>query len=274
MIKQQIKYGIKNKKFIALLIIGILIHLFSIINEIAPYLNLKLLIMNVTKSWAETNGEVDDVFNKYSLWCDSVKSYMLVIPILSAIPFATSYVDDIKSDIIQFINLRINHRKYIISKLISNSIIGGAVVAIPTILCTIFIFLIFNGSYETCYVADVFGGMYNNIFKSQFILYLTLHLVIEFFIGATYASIALAISTKTKNNIAILLSPFIFYLVISVLFSLLNINYFSPERIHQFYYNPTVSIFEIFISLLFIYIISSILFLKFSKKEYIYEKTQ
>lgn len=273
MIKQQLKYGLNNKKFIIVIIIALVVRVYSVINEILPYISFEGIIANITNSIASIPGPIDDPFNKYSLWHDSLKSYILIVPILCAIPFASSYLEEIKSGEISFINMRISSINYRISKLFSNAIIGGLAVSIPSLIYICIVFLIFNGTYETSYVAKHFGGMYNYMFREHFILYVIFHLFIEFLIGATYATIALSISTKIKNNIAIMLSPFLFYTTVSVLFSLIGITYFAPERINQFYMINNVSFVEIFIGLLVIFITFSIIFLYSSKKEYVYEES-
>ncbi|EIF2088132.1 hypothetical protein QYB43_002867 [Clostridium perfringens] len=273
MIKQQLKYGLKNKKFIFVITIALVVKVYSVINEIFPYISLEGIIANITNSIESIPGPIDDPFNKYSLLADSLKSYILVIPILSAIPFATSYLEDIKSGEINFINIRISNIKYRISKLLSNAVIGGLAIVIPSLIYICIICIIFNGTHETSYIADLFGGMYNNLFKEHFMIYIIFHLFIEFLIGATYSTIALATSTKIKNNIAIMLSPFLFYTICSVIFSLIGVTYFSPERINQFYMIDNVSFFEVFIGLLAIFVISSSVFLYSSKKESIYEES-
>lgn len=273
MIKQQLKYGLKNKKFIIVMIIALIVRVYSVVNEILPYISFEGIIANITNSIASISGPIDDPFNKYSLWNDSLKSYILIVPILCAIPFASSYLEEIKSGEINFINMRISSINYRISKLFSNAIIGGLAVSIPSLIYICITFLIFNGTYETSYIANHFGGMYNYMFKEHFMLYVIFHLSIEFLIGATYATIALSTSTKIKNNIAIMLSPFLFYTTVSVLFSLIGITYFSPERINQFYMINNVSFVEIFIGLLAIFIMSSITFLYLSKKESVYEES-
>lgn len=270
MIIQQLKHCFRNKKFILFIMIGILVNVFSIINEIAPYISFKGMMMNITNSMKVVD-KMDDPFNQYSLWCDSLKSYMLAIPILCAIPFSSSYVEDIKSGMIKYINLRISHKKYSLSKLLANSIIGGLITIIPTVFCTIIIFGVFNGDYNTCYISKIFGGKYNYLFLNKFPIYVLFQLMVEFLIGATYSSIALCVSTRTKNNIAILLSPYVFYMISSVVLSLLNLSNISPETINQFYYDPSVSLVDILVNLTIIYLISSFTFLHFSKKEFIYE---
>lgn len=68
-----------------------------------------------------------------------------------------------------------------------------------------------------------------------------------------------------------MLSPFLFWISVSVIFNFLNIPQYSTERINQFYIIPTVSIQEIFIELTFITLISALLFIFKSGKRTIYE---
>lgn len=258
MIKQQLRYNVLCKKFMWILIFGILILLFSALNEVFPAII----------AGADLRAEE---LNRYSLWCDSLKSYLIAIPILATLPSALTYRDETRYGIIKFINLRVDNRKYIRSKIISNCITGGLAVVIPVVIITLIIFIFFRGNIADSYMYKAFGGAYNSLFQSYFSLYVLLHLTIYFFHGAAYASIALAVSSKIQNTIAILLSPIIYFMLGSVMFELLHIRYLSPGRVFQFYFNPYVLILEIVISVSIIFIISSSVFMYFTKKEFIYE---
>lgn len=274
MLKVNFINGIKNKRFLITIFIGIGILILGIYNQIADYLFIDFSAPDIADQSGFAQTIYNDIFNKYSLWGDSLTMFMTSIPLLCAIAYTTSFRDEISCGMNKFINTRISNEKYTITKLITSSLIGGLSVLVPVIIVSALIFIIFNGEINNSYLYGAYGGMYVDLFNNNFMVYFIMHLGIVFLMGASYSTIALAVSTKTKNIIGILLSPLIFYLVISIVYPMIGTTRFSPERIFQFYENPTVPLIEILISLAIVYIISSLVFLHFSKKEFIYESSK
>lgn len=273
MLINELKRALKSKKIIIIIIIGILIHLLSLYMEIKPYIFYDFNTPDLQSPELQAKAKllVEKGLNIYSVWFSISKIYIVAMPIISALPFALSYLEDNEYGIIKYIDVRINHKKYLIIKMFVNSIAGGLAVSVPTIIMTILIPILFKGSINDFYGKGIYGGAFAPLLTYSFFLYISLHIFIEFIFGFAYASIALAVSAFIKNKIAIMLSPFIFWLGGSILFSLLNIQAYSTESINQFYLNPMVTPEQIFIELIFITIISSILFIFKSRKRRIYE---
>ncbi|WP_368489774.1 hypothetical protein [Clostridium sp. BJN0013] len=273
MLINELKRSLKSKKFLIIIIIGLLIHFLSLYMEVKDFIffNYNASDLQAPEIQAKARHMIEKAFNIYAVWFSIFQLYAVAMPIISALPFSLSYLEDKEYGIIKYIDVRINHRRYLITKTLANSIAGGLAVALPTIIMTIFIHIFFKGSINDFYGKGVYGGIFTSLLTYSFWLYSLLHIFIEFMFGFAYANIALAVSAFIKNKIAIMLSPFLFWISISVVFNFLNIQHYSTERINQFYMIPTVTVREIFIELTFITITSALLFIFKSGKRNIYE---
>jgi len=273
MLVNELKRALKSKKFLIIVIIGLLIHFLGLYIEVKDYIffNYNASDLQTPEAQVKIKHMIEHVFNVYAVWFSIFQLYIVAMPIISALPYSLSYLEDNEYGIIKYIDVRVNHRKYLIVKILANDIAGGIAVALPTIIMTVFIHIFFKGSINDFYGKGVYGGAYTSLLTYSFWLYSLLHIFIEFIFGFAYANIALTVSAFIKNKIAIMLSPFLFWISVSVIFNFLNIPQYSTERINQFYIIPTVSIQEIFIELTFITLISALLFIFKSGKRTIYE---
>lgn len=273
MLISEFKRAFKSKKFFFIITIGLLIHTLSLYMEIKPYIffDYNAYDLQTPELQASAKHMVESGLNIYPVWFSIFKIYIVAMPILSVLPFTLSYLEDKEYGIIKYIDVRINHYKYLITKIFVNGISGGIAIAFPTIIITIFIFIFFNGSIDDFYGKGMYGGAFNNLLTHSFILYIILHIFIEFIFGFAYASIALAVSAFINNKIAVMLSSFLFWIGCSIIFASLNIHSYSTERINQFYMNSTVTAQEIFVELTFFTVLSAVLFIFKSRKRKIYE---
>ncbi|MEQ8197935.1 MAG: hypothetical protein ABRQ27_08015 [Clostridiaceae bacterium] len=269
----ELKRSICNKKFLFIIIFGILILFLGAFSNLKDYIffNYNASDLNTPKLQHGAHEIVRIGFNKYSVWFDMLKYYTITVPILAALPFSTSFVDDKKYNLIQCINSRVNHKKYIFAKILSNGIAGGISVALPVLIGSIVVNLFFSGSIDEFYAKGAYGGIFSSIVISNFNLYILIHCLILFIFGFAYSNLALAVSTKSSKKFAILTSPFLFFLISTVIGQVLNIKLLRGSRTIQFYLNPTVSMSEILIQFILLLVVFSVIFLNFSKKEYIYE---
>lgn len=274
MILNELKRVIKSKKFILAIIIGLLLASISVFIEIKQYIFFDFNAPDLqTPQLQETAKKfVANGLNKYSVFFSSLSMSILTMPILSVLPFGLSYIEDKEYGVIKQIDMRIKHKKYIISKLLVNGIAGGLVIIIPTIILSILIFTFLKGEIIDFYGYGKFGGPFSNILTENFSIYIIIHLFINFILGFAYANIGLAISALIKNKIAIILSPFLFWLLSSVFFSSLKIYNYSPSAISQFYLSADINISYIFIEVIGIIILFSTLFITKTGKDNIYEQ--
>lgn len=274
MVVDELKRVIKSKRFIAAIIIALIISALGIYFEIKEFLFFNYDAPDLQTAEAKESARfmVENGLNKYGVWFAQFRMFIVAMPIISVLPFGLSFVEEKENGIIKQIDLRINHKKYINSKIIVNSIAGGLAVIISTIILTLLIFIIFKGNIEDFYGYGSYGGPFSGILVDNFFMYIVIHIIINFIFGAAYASIGLAVSSFINNKIAIILSPFIFWITGSIICSILSIEHYSTSLINQFYVAENITVSEIFIELILILIVCSIVFTLKTKKEDIYEK--
>ncbi|WP_026883208.1 hypothetical protein [Clostridium akagii] len=273
MIKSQLKKAILSKKFLIIIFIGILIHILGGYNEIHKYLffDYSSADIQTPQLQAKSRLMVKNGLNMYSVWFDSLLLYTPFMPIMAALPFSLSYLDDVKNGMIKYIDVRINHKKYLVAKLLTNGLAGGIAVSFPTIILTIIVKIFFGGSIDTFWAKGIYGGFFSKLLIYNFNLYVIVHIFIEFMFGFAYAGIALAVSSFIKNTIAVMISPFLFWIGGDLILQSFGIQSYLPTVINQFYLLPTVTFNEIIIELGCITLFFSAIFIFKSRKKNIYE---
>ena len=213
MFRQEFKKAFFNKKIIFLIILSILLLLFSAYKDLKDYIFLDYNAPDIRtfEDLQSIKQMVYNTLNKYNIWTSSMSIYSLFMPFLVTLCYATSYFDDISSKFIQFIDFRINHKKYVFIKYMVNGIMGGLSLVIPPLIYFILLCIFGHGDIYTASAA--IGGLFDDILHSNPLVYLCIYFTIQFLFGFTYSTIALSISTLIKNNIAIILSPVVYFLL-------------------------------------------------------------
>lgn len=269
MIKSQLKRAILSKRFLFIIFIGIIIHFSSGYNKLHQYLFFDFNAPDI-QNQADARAMVQKELNKYSVWFSLLYLYTPLMPILAAFPFSFSYIDDLKSGVIKYIDIRYNHTKYLFEKLLVNGVAGGIALSLPTIISTIIVSIFFNGNINDFSGKGMSGGVFSNLVIYNFYLYIAVHIFIEFIFGFAYSSIALAVSSFIRNTIAVMLSPFLFWVGGDLLFNAFNIQQYVPTSINQFYLTPKVTLTQILVELIVITFISFSLFILKAGKRNIY----
>ncbi|MEG0836095.1 MAG: hypothetical protein RR413_11695, partial [Christensenellaceae bacterium] len=100
----------------------------------------------------------------------------LALPILCALPYTTSFVDDVKSGFIKEYLPRTNVRSYLISKIVACAVSGGAVLAIGVAFAYAMSALTFTpmeaalkpGEMPVNYLAQIIGKVAISLFSGAF----------------------------------------------------------------------------------------------------------
>ena len=272
MFKQEMKKAFLNKKIIILTIVSFLLLAFSAYKDLKGYIFLDYNASDIQTYEAQIAMKqmVYDALNKYNIWTSSMSIYSLFMPILVTMCYATSYFDDINSKFIKFINFRTNHKKYIFIKYAVNGIVGGVSLVLPPLLYFIILSIFGHGDISTATAA--IGGLFDNVLHKNPSVYLLIYFTIQFLFGFTYSTIALTVSTLIKNKIAIILSPVVYFFVMTFVAENLNLRFMMPSNVTQFWaISGGISKSSIFLQLIINTIVFSIMFFAFSRKECIYE---
>lgn len=201
---------------------------------------------------------IKNSLNKATLWNFGNYYYIMLMPLLSSIPFASAYLEDKKTGFNKFQIIRTNYKKYILSKLITTFISGFSVILIISIIYFLGINLIDSGNeFRSIFYDNTFLG---DLGRLNFNLFLVIYTIITSFMGGVYAVFGLAISTFVNSILIGIVSPFILYYFGSYLFLIIGKVEYSPNIVNEFYRYVGISFKNIFIQLIVIFILSTICF--------------
>lgn len=241
-IKIELSRALKNKAFLLAISLGSIIVIVHLL-KYGVYASQFILLEKDTYP-----------LSSYQQWIGgtptSIETYLyyLITPIIAAIPYADSFYTDKKSGYIKNVFIRTKKAKYYIAKYISTFISGGLAVAIPLLLsfaltATFIPSVLPQISTGTTTVFNI--SMWHNLYYSYPFLYTILYIVVDFVFYGLIATIALSISNSVENRFVCLLSPFLYYVIISFILRAMNLNIYSPSTFlvpYQPMFNLKISI--------------------------------
>ena len=190
-IQSAIKQAILSKSFL-LGLIGVIVVVFaSSISDILDALRTKELL---------TNGFHHNFIDK-AILSDAMT---LAMPIIAALPFTASFVNDIKSGFIKCYLHRTSRKNYIIGKSIACGISGGLVLVLGIGLAYVISLIVFLPG----------EGSHTFTFYKDFVI----KMVSIFLSGAFWSLCGLTFSTMTNSKYMAYASPFIIYYVLIILY--------------------------------------------------------
>ncbi len=184
---------------------------------------------------AITLADISNVLKFYNVWsnyppslyqywiCTEFKSsmipvYFMLAPLLASLPFADSYFRDRRGYIKQIIT-RTSRLKYLASKYLAVFISGGTAFALPLVVNFIAIACICPAlapQATTGTFATYENGFMSLLFINHPLIYCIFYIILDFILAGLLATVALTAALFIKNRFAVLLSPFILFLLISV----------------------------------------------------------
>lgn len=152
-----------------------------------------------------SNGFHND-FMKKAIVSDAMT---LALPVIAALPFTASFVNDVKSGFIRSYLHRTSRKDYITSKCIACGISGGLVLALGIVAAYIISVIIFI-PMENPISKDVTTYMFYADFMKR--------IVLVFLSGAFWSLCGLTLATMTCSKYMAYASPFIIYYVLIILY--------------------------------------------------------
>ena len=151
-----------------------------------------------------SNGFHDTLISK-ALASDGMT---LALPILAALPFTSSFVDDMKSGCIKEYLPRTTKARYLMGKIIACAVSGGLVLAIGVLVSYAIAALVFSpmeaalakGAEASAYFGELMGRV-----------------LLFFGSGAFWSMVGLALATVTNSKYMAYISPFVIYYVLIIL---------------------------------------------------------
>lgn len=267
LLKTELKRIIFNPLVIVCIIVSVIFQIYSVYNEFLPHIN---SILAITSNGSINNlidmVSIAEELNTYDGWIIGFKGYIISIIFLSCIPFSYSYIVDKKSGFIKNIQARSSKRKYIISKVICNSVIGGLIPVISSLISLIILLILFNNEIPSKLMPlTMKNGAFSEILFISPCIYIFITLAILFIIGGTYSMFSLAIGMITDKIIPCMLLPQIYWLAGSLMAEAGLSFKLAPWNIFYFWINPIY--FKTGIIHTFIILIISIVIIYFKYKE-------
>lgn len=151
--------------------------------------------------------------------------YSLILPLLAALPFATTYFKDYKSGFLKNIYMRVSRKNYLSAKYIAVFLSGGIAVVLPLILdlmCSLILLPNIVPSFVFPRIEITPKHMFLEIFFKNPLAYALIFLGITFIMGGIWAVICLASSFLSDYKFVVLVTPFFIQLLIDALAGIFN----------------------------------------------------
>lgn len=209
------------------LIVGCIVSLAYVVMEVFPH---KMFDGVPYNRWIETYSmsQIQTIF-------------FLIFPILAAMSMSDMFYCDKKSGYLNYIIAKGEKKHYFRSLYIGNFVVGGLSVLIPLILNLYCCFMLLTNRGpdmpSDAAVNVTFDDpltIFPHLYYSHPMLHVVMYLLIDFFTGAFFATLALCGSFFIKHRLFVVILPFIFsYLVSSLARHAIALRNFVPEQFTQ-----------------------------------------
>lgn len=210
----ELKRAVRKKSTYIALAIGILI----ISIQVYEYKDVLLNYIQNSERMFLGNTSIYDQFILIESGRNS-QIFIMLIALISTMAIADSYKEDIDSGVIKNIYYRTKRKNYLISKFLCNYILSFSVITIPLMVHLIVLKLFIPSiRYNTMFSASIYNEVATTFNQNGYMtIYILLMIMIISLIGATFSSIALAVSTFIKNKYIVTIIPFAISIVITVM---------------------------------------------------------
>lgn len=182
---------------------------------------------------------------------NNVFSYLLavIMPILTAIPYGATYLNDKKSGLINQILARVKRRDYYFAKLITAFVSGGTIAVIPVFLNLVICMCVLpfgTPIYSTHYFSVSSENVLGDLFYTRPVLYVIIYFLFSFVVAGLFNCLCVTFVYFVDNVFVILLVPFIIYFSLHVIFSYcINMGHSSllwASKLTYFYKDGVVAV--------------------------------
>ncbi len=224
LLKTELKKALKNKAFLASVIISILLTILSLIFCVSIY-NRDMRDMELIRGMDNYSANPDiSIYSLFNHWIGGESMslgssvYFFIFPILCAMPYGWSYCVERKSGYTRTMVVLAGKKKYFAAKYIATFVSGGLAVVIPFIIniaMTACFFPAIKPEIENdIYYAVFKNGLMSELFYSKPFLYLFFYLIIDFVFCGLLADISLAAASFIKQKYVTVMIPFVVCLLI------------------------------------------------------------
>lgn len=206
-----------NKNFLYAILIGSFVCVTHVIQNVIP-------LVPALNSYA-----FEYPFSLFNTWIGGNSSnlqtaiYFFLIPIIGTIPHAHSLQYDLHQKFATQLLIHTKKSYYLVAKIIATWLSAGCAIVIPLIL-NLLLTALFMPAVIPEASSLTFGifelSMWSNLFYSHPFVYILGYLLIIFTFGGLFCCTALLTSLFTENKFAVILTPFLFFILIYFLVAL------------------------------------------------------
>lgn len=219
MFQYEFKLAIRNKLIIFCLIIGILSGVPGIISY---YSETKFMV----------GAGVPEAVSCYQAWLYALSLgsgtlYKILAPLL-IIPNLDSFFVERKNGYVNFVVTRSNYREYFFTKLFSGGVVSGLILTVTMVVWFVVCAISFPNNTPVASFTYIASDSFRGLFIGKPIVYIFIIIVLNFLFAVIFYSLGYGISYFCKNKYIVMVIPFLIYLSMTMLASLLNIAILSP----------------------------------------------
>ena len=226
LLKVELKKAFTNKMFFICLVVGIVIAMVSVAQNLPSYWAAEEQNLMVAEQGFETNP-MHPMFTPYTNWIGNdyqfpmTSLFYMLLPLLAGLAYGWSYCTERKSGYVaQMVSRSRKKSQYFLAKYIATFLAGGAVVAIPLVLNFIVICC-----FIPAYTPDNFYWLYyamnshflRGLFFNAPLLFVCCIILLDFIFAGLFAAACVALAFFVKNKFAVILLPFLGVLAVQYL---------------------------------------------------------
>lgn len=219
MFRYELKLAIRSKLIIFSLIIGILSGIPGIVSY---YSDTKFMIaagmpeaVSCYQAWL------------YALSLGSGAVYKILVPLL-IIPNLDSFFVERKNGYSNFVAARSDHKTYFFAKLFSGVLVSGLILTVVMVVWFCVCAIAFPHNVPVDSFTYIASDSFRELFVEKPIVYILIIIVLNISFAIIFYSLGYGISYFCKNKYIVMVIPFLIYLSMTMLASLLNFEILSP----------------------------------------------
>lgn len=208
MIKTELERAFKSWGFWIALFIGLGISVSQLVTRVIP------AAINPI-SFFESNNATVMPASAFQMWIGNGATfeytlYIRLVPILAAMPYAVTYLSDIKSGVIKNYVTRTSKNNYLVAKYVAVFVTGGITIVVPLLInYLVAITVLPSFVWPIGVFAPSANSMWSEIFYTYPHVYIMMYMILFFVCGGLVSTVVLIISNLVNNRFVAVLAPYI-----------------------------------------------------------------
>jgi hypothetical protein len=234
MVVIELKRAFTTKGMLVALVVGVVlaVHQFYFYQQVGNTTANFDLAVSLGKSnmllpdylWGAWLGATPYLFDTYL--------FFLVLPLLAALPFGASYLQDTRSGFARGILTRTSRKNYYVAKWLATFVSGGCAAAVPLLLNFLLTLTVYPsmGPYPETFHATYAGsdGLLSSLFYGLPFAYVALCVLLAFAFAGVFATLCFMVAWHTDYAFVVLALPFLVTLLVTMVLDLFGWAFVSP----------------------------------------------